>query len=219
MYGSRWLPAVLVALATSVVMPDAQAQTWLRWSKATPVKDPAKESAAAKRQATIVPTVASIESRRTTPIVAPAVEPTPEPKQAPVRRGPSITIIEEKRAEEKRGEEKRPAPPVVASVTPPAPSLPPPVAPPTPPSSPPVPVFEAQREPAVATPAVLEDVAVQSAPLVAASETAAAPPKTCSDCPSREELGAISAAPAAGDAAPEDQKLQSELKRRLLLGQ
>lgn len=149
--------------------------------------------------------IASIETQKP---AAAIVAPSPAPKEmalpaaTPTRQGPSVTIIEE------------PAAPSIAKVTPaiPAPA-------PMPPVSPPVPVF-VQRESATAMPAQIDDAVVESAPLAvaAAATIAAASPPACGDCTTQAELQAISATPRTGDLSPEDQKLQSEIKRRLLQG-
>lgn len=217
MYGIRWLPVMLVVLAACVAAPEAQAQTWLRWSKASAVKDPAKQVAPPRRQAVVRPIVASTQLKLApVPTDAPRTERKkeflPATAAVPAPSGPTVTIIEDTVIEA--------APqsaPVVASI-PPAPQLVPAPAIPAAPRSPPVPVFDPLPQPATATPARIDDAAIQAAPLAMAAEVAAAPAPVCSDCPTQDELQAISAAPGNGDAPPEDRQIQSEIKRRLLQG-
>lgn len=209
MYGIRWLAAVVVASAACVAAPETQAQTWLRWGKAPATNDPAKQVAPPRRQ-----TLPSVVSAEPEPVTAAIIEPQAERKETalpaatPTRRGPSVTIIEEA---------PQPAS-IAAGVAPASDPLPPRVVSTPAPSSPPVPVFDPAPPAATATPAQIDDAAIQSAPLPAAADVAAAPLAACGDCPTRDELQAISAAPGPGDTVPEDRQIQSEIKRRLLQG-
>lgn len=217
MYVIRWLPVMLVVLAACAAAPEAQAQTWLRWSKASAVKDPAKQVAPPRRQTVLGPTVASTQPKLApVPIGEPQIERKkellPATAAVPAPSGPTVTIIEDTVIEAG----PRPAP-VVASI-PPAPQPVSAPAIPAAPRSPPVPVFDPLPQPATAMPAQIDDAAIQAAPLAMAVEVAAAPAPVCSDCPTQDELQAISAAPGSGDTPPEDRQIQSEIKRRLLQG-
>lgn len=206
---------MLVALAACAAAPEAQAQTWLRWSKASAVKDPAKQVAAPRRQAVALPTVASAQPKLTpVPIKVPQTEREVAalPSTASSPRGPTVTIIEDTIVEA-----GSPPAPVVASIPSPPPLVSAPATPAAP-RSPPVPVFDPLPQPATATPAQIDDAVIQAAPLAMTAEVAAAPPPACSDCPTQDELQAISAAPGSGDTPPEDRQIQSEIKRRLLQG-
>lgn len=201
MYGIRWL--VAVALAACLATPDVQAQTWLRWGK-TPLRqqtDPSKQVVPPKRQTIAIPV-----------LTLPERQPVSEPVASlAVQRGPSVTIIEEA------------SQPATASVTPPAvPQVSPVilsaiVAPAA--LNPPLPAPMTKREPATATPLLIEEAPVQSAPLAVAAVAAPPQPATlCSDCPTVDELKATSTTPDPAEIAPEEQKIQSEIKRRLLQG-
>jgi len=202
MYGIRWLAAAAVAFAACITVPDAHAQTWLRWGKA-----PAREQTD--------PSKVLQPARQTVTVTLPAVAPSArvavaEPVAAqPALRGPSVTIIEEAR-------------PALASVARPvvpgvSPAIPTTVAAPAT-LSPPLYVPVATYPSATATPLMMiEDASVQSAPLVAAAATVPSQAAlSCSDCPTLAEMKATSNAPKPAEMAPEDQKLQSEIKRRLL---
>jgi hypothetical protein len=223
MYGIRWLPVMLVmlvVLAACVAAPEAQAQTWLRWSKTSAVKDPAKQVPPPRRQAlvppTVVPPAMASAQPKLTPVPVKVLQTERSeaalPTTVPTPRGPTVTIIEDRIVEAG----SQPAP-VVASIPSPPPLVSAPAATAAP-RSPPIPVFDPMPQPASATPAQIDDAAIQAAPLAMAAEVAAAPPSACSDCPTQDELQAISAAPGNGDMPPEDRQIQSEIKQRLLQG-
>lgn len=237
MYGIRWLPAVAVAFAACIATPDAHAQTWLRWGKAPAREqtDPSKQVASPQRRTVTVPVVPPSQRQTNAEPVAATTGPSvtiiedARPAVASITPATLARPLPAPKAERVPAASQpvqqasvQPAPrPVVASLTPPAmprvsQAISTTVAAPAT-LSPPLPVPVAIHESATATPLLIEEAAVESAPLAVAAAAAPPPPAAlCSDCPTMDELRATSNAIDPTAIAPEDQKIQSEIKRRAL---
>jgi hypothetical protein len=192
MYGIRWQPAIVVAVAACLAVPDVHAQAWLRWGKAplSQQRDPAKRVQRPVRSTTAAPGVAT-RAQPGTAVMAPVT--------AATRRGPYITIREEPPQALPGGAVPTQREPVPGSLQ-------------IPPASPP-PAFTVPREPV--PPPSASGPSVRPAALASAPDAAT---RDCADCPTQEELKATSAAAGAAAAAAQDRVLQSELKRGLLQG-
>ncbi|WP_144899111.1 hypothetical protein [Luteimonas cucumeris] len=189
----RWLPAVAVAaaLASCLSMPDADAQAWLRWSKASVQQhDPAKRISAPSH-----PTAAMTATATSVP-----------------RRGPSITISEAPPGIPTVAAPAAGAVDAMAAATDTSP-LADTTAPALSPASPAIAV------PTRDEPPVLRAEPLAIATNANAAAAAPADITTCNDCPTQDELKATPGGAASSDAgAQQDRPIQSEIKRRLLQG-